>query len=406
MKYTIIPSGFKESLSAGEVGYAIEKGIRNVVPNEDIQVIPMVDGGEGFVETMIKVKKGYKIETEVTGPVGEPISSFFGIFKEKGQTIAVIEMAAIAGLRHVPQHQRNPLYTTTYGVGETLIKALDYGVDRILIGCGDSGTSDGGIGMAQAIGVKLYDHQQNRIHIQGGADIHKIAEMDLSQIDSRLQEMQIDVAVNWTNVLCGEHGVARVFGPQKGATPEEVEHLSMNLEHLATLIERQTGKNLRTVEGSGASGGLGAGLMAFAHAQLHPRFDIIMDYINVEEAIAQSDIVITAEGCIDYQTPNGKIPSEVARIAKNYDKPVIAFAGTIGTNAKINYQSGIDAFSSIIPCPATLENAIEDAEKWLEGSAESAIRYISIGMSMSQSIQDEDNDDVFQDEKVAVHDAS
>ncbi|RIL94525.1 glycerate kinase, partial [Staphylococcus equorum] len=208
MKYTIIPSGFKESLSAGEVGYAIEKGIRNVVPNEDIQVIPMVDGGEGFVETMIKVKKGYKIETEVTGPVGEPISSFFGIFKEKGQTIAVIEMAAIAGLRHVPQHQRNPLYTTTYGVGETLIKALDYGVDRILIGCGDSGTSDGGIGMAQAIGVKLYDHQQNRIHIQGGADIHKIAEMDLSQIDSRLQEMQIDVAVNWTNVLCGEHGVA------------------------------------------------------------------------------------------------------------------------------------------------------------------------------------------------------
>lgn len=197
-----------------------------------------------------------------------------------------------------------------------------------------------------------------------------------------------------------------MFGPQKGATPEEVEHLSMNLEHLATLIERQTGKNLRTIEGSGASGGLGAGLMAFAHAQLHPRFDIIMDYIDVEEAIAQSDIVITAEGCIDYQTPNGKIPSEVARIAKNYDKPVIAFAGTIGTNAKINYQSGIDAFSSIIPCPATLENAIEDAEKWLEGSAESAIRYISIGMSMSQSIQDEDNDDVFQDEKVAVHDAS
>lgn len=406
MKYTIIPSGFKESLSAEEVGYAIEKGIRNVVPNEDIQVIPMVDGGEGFVETMIKVKKGYKIETQVTGPVGEPISSFFGIFKEKGQTIAVIEMAAIAGLRHVPQNQRNPLYTTTHGVGETLIKALDYGVDRILIGCGDSGTSDGGIGMAQAIGVKLYDHQQNRIHIQGGADIHKIAEMDLSQIDSRLQEMQIDVAVNWTNVLCGEHGVARVFGPQKGATPEEVEHLSMNLEHLATLIERQTGKNLRTVEGSGASGGLGAGLMAFAQAQLHPRFDIIMDYIDVEEAIAQSDIVITAEGCIDYQTPNGKIPSEVARIAKNYDKPVIAFVGTIGTNAKINYQSGIDAFSSIIPCPATLENAIEDAEKWLEGSAESAIRYISIGISMSQSIQDEDNDDVFQDEKVAVHDAS
>ncbi|UEX90075.1 glycerate kinase [Staphylococcus ratti] len=406
MKYTIIPSGFKESLSAEEVGYAIEKGIRNVEPKHDIQVIPMVDGGEGFVETMIKVKKGYKIETRVTGPVGETIHSFFGIFKEKGRTIAVIEMAAIAGLRHVPMDLRNPLYTTTYGVGETMIKALDYGVDRILIGCGDSGTSDGGIGMAQAIGVKLFDQNGQLIHIQGGADIHKITEMDLSGVDSRLFRTQIDVAVNWTNLLCGDRGVARIFGPQKGASPKEVEDLSRNLEHLAMLIERQTGKDLRMVEGSGASGGLGAGLIAFAQATLHPRFDIIMDYIDVNEAIAQSDIVITAEGCIDDQTPNGKIPSEVARIAKLYDKPVIAFAGTIGKNAKINYQSGIDAFSSIIPCPSSLENAIEDAEKWLEGSAESAIRYISIGMSVVQTMQNDLEAEAYDEKKVDINDAS
>ncbi|NHM92781.1 MULTISPECIES: glycerate kinase [Staphylococcus] len=387
MKCTVIPSGFKESLSAEEVGYAIKKGIHNVSPTHDVHVIPMVDGGEGFVETMIKVKNGYKIKTQVTGPIGKQISSFFGVFKEDGQTVAVIEMAAIAGLRHVPKTKRNPLYTTTYGVGETILKALDYGVDRILIGCGDSGTSDGGIGMAQAIGVQLFDAQDALLHIQGAADIHKIAYMDLSGVDPRIQHTQMDVAVNWTNVLCGENGVARVFGPQKGATSEEVEHLSANLEHLATLIERETGKNLRTVEGSGASGGLGAGLSAFANATLHPRFDVIMTYINVETAIKDSDVVITAEGCIDDQTPNGKIPAEVARIAKTYDKPVVALAGTIGKNAKRNYQSGIDAFSSIIPGPTTLDNAIEDAEKWLEGCAESVIRHITIGMSLIGSEQ-------------------
>lgn len=358
MKFTVIPSGFKESLSAEEVGYAIEKGIKRVNSNYEVNVIPMVDGGEGFVESIIKIRNGYKIMTHVTGPVGQRIQSYFGVFKEGKETVAVIEMAAIAGLRHVPKTQRNPLYTTTYGVGQMIIKALDYGVDRIIIGCGDSGTSDGGV------------------------DIDKIHDLDLSNIDSRVSTTPIDVAVNWSNILCGDKGVARVFGPQKGASQEDVEHLSNNLYHLAALIKQHTNKDLRYAEGTGASGGLGAGLIAFANATLHPRFDLIKNYIQIESNLESTDIVITAEGCIDYQTPNGKVPAEVARIAKNHNKPVIAFAGTIGKGAKINYQSGIDAFSSIIPEPATLENAINDADKWLEGSVESAIRYIMIGMNL------------------------
>lgn len=358
MKFTVIPSGFKESLSAEEVGYAIEKGIKRVNSNYEVNVIPMVDGGEGFVESIIKIRNGYKIMTHVTGPVGQRIQSYFGVFKEGKETVAVIEMAAIAGLRHVPKTQRNPLYTTTYGVGQMIIKSLDYGVDRIIIGCGDSGTSDGGV------------------------DIDKIHDLDLSNIDNRVSTTPIDVAVNWSNILCGDKGVARVFGPQKGASQEDVEHLSNNLYHLAALIKQHTNKDLRYAEGTGASGGLGAGLIAFANATLHPRFDLIKNYIQIESNLESTDIVITAEGCIDYQTPNGKVPAEVARIAKNHNKPVIAFAGTIGKGAKINYQSGIDAFSSIIPEPATLENAINDADKWLEGSVESAIRYIMIGMNL------------------------
>lgn len=389
MKIVIIPSGFKESLSAEEVGLSIERGIEKVESNHDVTVIPMVDGGEGFVNTITKLKEGRIINTHVTGPTGQKIDSYFGMFNENGVETAVIEMAAIAGLRHVPINQRNPLFTTTYGVGETIIEALKHNAKRILIGCGDSGTSDGGVGMAQAIGVKFYDDAHLLIDVTCGAEINQIHHMDLSQIDERVKDIDINVAVNWTNVLCGPQGVARVFGPQKGASPMEVELLSDNLEHLADLIFSHTGREVATINGGGASGGLGAGLVGFLDAKLHPRFDIIMEYIQVSEAIQHADLVVTAEGCIDYQTPNGKIPSEVARIAKSFEKPVIAFAGTIGKNAKINYQSGIDAFTSIIPKPTSLEKSILDAPKWLENCAENAFRHITIGFDLAQQLKAE-----------------
>ncbi|RIN17041.1 glycerate kinase [Mammaliicoccus vitulinus] len=386
MRIVVVPSGFKESLSAEEVGQSIARGIKKVNPDHQVTTIPMVDGGEGFVDTITKLKEGKKVKTHVMGPVGKPIESFFGVFEENGVKTAVIEMAAIAGLRHVPQNMRNPLNTTTFGVGETIIKALDIGAERILIGCGDSGTSDGGVGMAQALGVKFLDKNGEEIFVNGGGEIDRIHGVDMRYMDARVHLVDIDVAVNWTNLLCGKKGVARVYGPQKGASPENVEQLSNNLEHLARLIKSFKKEDVSLMNGGGASGGLGAGLHGFLNARLHPRFEIIMKYIEISDAIKNADLVITAEGCIDFQTPNGKIPSEVARIAKIHEKPVIAFAGTIGHNAKINYQSGIDAYSSIIPEPTTLENSILDADKWLENCSENALRHIMIGINLGNQM--------------------
>lgn len=306
------------------------------------------------------------------------------MFEENGEQTAVIEMAAVAGLKHVPLLERNPLLTTTYGVGELILAALNHGADRILIGCGDSGTSDGGAGMAQALGVKFMDTNGEIIDINGGADLLKVKHINASGTDKRISEVEIDVACNWENVLCGERGVARVFGPQKGATLKQVGILSDAMDHYASLIGDTCAMDIRMMPGSGASGGLGAGLIAFAGASLHPRFSLIKQYINIEEKIATADIVLTAEGSIDFQTPHGKIPTEVARIAKKYGIPVIAITGTIGKGAELSYEAGIDAFLSIIQKPTSLEKAILYAPEWIEDSTESVMRQIAIGLRIAK----------------------
>ena len=384
MKIVIVPSGFKECLGAEEVAQAIERGVKRFDPSICMEAIPMIDGGEGFAKTITNIKKGTLISKKVTGPVGNKVNSHFGIFEEKGKRTAVIEMAAVAGLKLVPRDQRNPLKTTTYGVGELILSALDEGVDNILIGCGDSGTSDGGAGMAQAMGVRFFDNQHREVNIKGGVDLLNVSSIDTALLDKRLSTVKIDVACNWHNVLCGGKGVARVFGPQKGATPNQVEQLSAALEQYANLIYETIGTDVRLLPGSGASGGLGAGLIAFTNAILHPRFDIIMNYIDIEEKISTADLVFTAEGSLDFQTPKGKIPSEVARIAKKKNIPVVAITGTIGKGADLNYYTGIDAFCSIIQKPTSLEKAMKKAPEWIEESTESILRQISIGSAIAQ----------------------
>ncbi|KGX87365.1 glycerate kinase family protein [Pontibacillus litoralis] len=390
MKIVLVPSGFKECIDAEKVGLAMERGAKKFDDRNEIEMIPMVDGGEGFAKTITKTKEGEMIYGDVRGPVGDPVTAHIGIYVENGERIAVIEMAAAAGLKLVPLNQRNPLKTTTHGVGELILCALDYDVDRILIGCGDSGTSDGGAGMAEALGVRFMDDLNHTVKINGVEDIIKVRHIDMSQLDPRIADVVIDVACNWTNVLCGEKGVARVFGPQKGATPQQVDLLSAALEHFANLIEKAFSIDMRLTPGSGASGGLGTGLVAFAKATLHPRFDVIKRYIQMEQKIKEADIVFTAEGSIDFQTPNGKIPTEVARIAKKYDKPVVAITGTIGKGAKLNYEVGIDAFISIIPKPTSLQKAMEHASKWIEGSMESVLRQVTIGYQMAKRKPDDE----------------
>ncbi len=384
MKFTILiaPSGFKESLSVDDVTKAIADGVNTAMPDARILKAPMVDGGEGFTEALVRATGGRMIAAAVTGPVGQQVSSFFGLMGGPGPRTAVIEMAAAAGLSLVPRDQRDPGLTTSFGVGELILHALDAGAERILIGCGDSGINDGGAGMAQALGARLLDAAGHEIG-RGGYELAHLARIDLAGMDLRLGKVQIDVAVNWHNVLLGPKGVARVFGPQKGASPEQVDRLEAGLERYEAVIREATGLALGQANGSGASGGLGAGLVAFAGATLHPRFDIVMQYLRFDELLLEADLVITAEGSLDGQSPYGKVPCEVARRARDRGIPTIALAGTIGKGVTETFDTGIDAFVSILKRPCTLEEAIAKGEELLRHCAEDAMRMMQVGMRLS-----------------------
>lgn len=381
----VAPSGFKESMSAQEAARSIAEGVRAATPHATIIELPLVDGGEGFTETLIEVTGGRLYPVTVTGPIGLPVRSHFGILGGRGPKTAVIEMAAAAGLRLVPRHRRNPLTTTTYGVGELIRAALDMGVKRVLLGCGDSGTNDGGAGMAQALGVRLLDADDLPIG-WGGAELARLVSIDRSQRDPRLDKVRIDVACNIHNVLCGPRGVAHVFGPQKGASPEMVETLARALDNYASVIERDLGVDVRLMAGGGASGGLGAGLHALVGARLHPRYDIVMQYYDIDRYLRQADLVITAEGGIDFQTPYGKIPAEVARRAREYNVPVIALAGTVGQGARDNYAHGINAFTSVMPRPCTLEEAFTRAAEFTAACAENVMQMVLTGMQLNRRL--------------------
>lgn len=380
----IAPSGFKESLGADEVTDCIAAGVLRVLPDARIMKAPLVDGGEGFTKALVAATDGTLHDVVVTGPVGQPVQSHFGFLGGKGAKTAVLEMAAAAGLRLVPRDCRDPLLTTTFGVGELIKAALDAGAERVLIGCGDSGTNDGGAGMAQALGIRLLDNTGKEIGRGGGA-LDRLAQIDLSGRDPRIDQVHIDVACNWHNVLCGPNGVARVFGPQKGASPETVERLAAALDRYAGVLKDTTGIDVRGMPGGGASGGLGAGLCALLGVRLHSRYEIVMQYLELDSLLAQVDIVFTAEGAIDFQTPHGKIPVEVARRAKKYGLPVITLAGTIGKNACINLEYGIDVYSSIMEAPCTLAEAIENAPRLLEETAERVMRMILIGAHLTSA---------------------
>jgi glycerate kinase len=381
----VAPSGFKESLSVKEVTQHIADGVRRAIPTARILKAPMVDGGEGFTEGLIDATGGRIIPVTVTGPVGEPVKSFFGLMGGAGPRTAVIEMAAAAGLSLVPRDRRDPTRTTSFGVGELIKAALDAGAERILLGCGDSGVNDGGAGMAQALGVRLLDEHGDEVGF-GGTEIARITHIDVSDRDPRLDRVRIDAAVNWHNVLLGERGVARVFAPQKGATPAQVEMLELALEIYAARIRETTGVDVGHGPGTGASGGLGAGLMGLLGGTLHPRFDIVMRYLAFDDLLAQADLVLTAEGSLDGQTPFGKIPAEVGRRARERGLPVIALAGTIGKGAALNFDHGIDAFASIVKGPCSLDDAIARAPKLLRRAAEDAARMVVVGMNLARKV--------------------
>jgi glycerate 2-kinase len=378
----IAPSGFKESLGAREVADHIATGVLRAMPHARILKAPMVDGGEGFTDALVDATGGRLRRLRVTGPLGDPVDSFFGLLGGPGPRTAVVEMAAAAGLRLVPRDRRNPLATTSRGVGELIQAALDAGAQRLLLGCGDSGINDGGAGMVQALGGRLLDARGVPIGPGGGA-LEQLQRIHLGTLDARLATVQLDAAVNWHNGLLGERGVSRVFGPQKGATPEQVERLEAGMARFARLVQATTGRDVAAMPGAGASGGLGAGFAGLLGGTLHPRYDVVMRYLELDRLIEQADLVITAEGSLDGQTPYGKIPAEVAQRAKRRNLPVIALAGTIGKGVRVNLDHGIDAFASILKRPCTLEEAIDNAAKLLVRAAEDAIRMVGVGLALA-----------------------
>ncbi|MCT7946900.1 glycerate kinase [Shewanella septentrionalis] len=383
MKIVIAPDSFKESLSALEVANAIEQGLRQVIPDCDIVKIPVADGGEGTVQSMVDATGGSIVSLEVMGPLGHRVQAHYGILGNLSNSdsnndsdsrsndgsatvpntgaIAVIEMASASGLHHVPREQRNPLMTTSYGTGELICDALNRGIKHIILGLGGSATNDGGAGMAQALDILLLDSQGKTLP-SGGAALANLAQIDVSNAHPLLRECSFEVACDVDNPLCGERGASAIFGPQKGATPAMVKQLDLALSHYADVIAQSGMTDHREHAGAGAAGGMGLGVMAFLNAELKPGVEIVMKTVGLADKIRGADLVITGEGRIDGQTVFGKTPMGVLKQAQLQGIPTIGIAGCLGDNANAILDHGMAAIFPIIPHLSPLDDVLANAK--------------------------------------------
>lgn len=384
LRIVVAPSGFKECLPAEAVARAIARGIHAAAPDARVVELPLVDGGEGFATALVTLTGGVHRLSCVRGPLGEPVEAAWGFLGAPHTATAVIDMASAAGLRLVPRNRRDPLATSTYGVGQLIRAALDAGARTILIGCGDSGTNDAGSGMAEALGIRLLDRNR-RVIRPGGAGLLDLVDIDMAEADPRLASTTIEVACNIENLLLGPRGVARVFGPQKGASPAAVRFLEEGLHNFAARVEQATGIDVSLLPGAGASGGLGAGLAALLGARLCPRYDVLARFIDLDAHLAEADLVFTAEGGLDGQSLRGKIPAEVARRAQRLGIPVVALAGTIGAEADMLRDHGIGAYFSTVSAPCDLAEAMAGADVDLARCAENVMRTFVMSMQVAMA---------------------
>lgn len=352
----------------------MQRGIQNIIPDAVCIHVPMADGGEGTVDALLTSLSGQKVECEVTGPLpSQRVKTYWGLF-DGGQT-AVIEMAKANGIHLLEPTQRNPLLTTTLGTGQMIRHALEAGVSKIILALGGSVTNDAGSGMAQALGIRFLDVQGREVPV-GGGHLRDIERVDMQALDPRLQRVQVLIASDVTNPLCGVQGASYVFGPQKGASAEMVEQLDQNLSHFADVVETQLNLQIRNVAGAGAAGGLGFGLMAFTGAQLQSGATWVIEQTQLAEKIKQADYVFTGEGSIDFQTKFGKTPWAVAQLAKQLNKPVIVFAGRVGEDVEALFDEGFSQIVSINEPNCDLAIALKNAEQHLQNSCEDITRLL------------------------------
>jgi glycerate kinase len=373
MKIIIAPDSFKGNLTALQAAEHIKQGVLLAAPEATVILVPVADGGEGTVEALVTATNGKVIKCPVHGPLMNKIPAFYGLLGDN-KTV-VIEMAVAAGLHLVPEPFRNPLHTTTFGVGELIRQALDHGYRRFVIGLGGSSTNDGGIGMAQALGVRFLNRAKGVLPDgQGGKQLIDIADIDLTFLDKRVKEADFLVACDVKNPLYGPTGAAYVYGPQKGATPEIVEALDKGLRHYALVLQKSIKINPGEIPGTGAAGGLGAGLVAFLQAVIKPGIEIVSESVHLSRLLKDADLVITGEGKTDAQTVYGKVPVGIAKVARQYQIPVVCLSGSLESGYESIYREGIDAAFSCINAPMSLQEALDHSGTLLAQSSYAIIR--------------------------------
>jgi glycerate 2-kinase len=383
MKIVIAPDSFKESLTSMEVATELETGLRRVWPDVVCIKIPMADGGEGTVQSLVDATGGDFVECDVKGPMGDVVRAQYGLLG--GGKTAVIEMAAASGLPLVERGKRNPLLASSYGTGELIADALARGCKDFIIGLGGSATNDGGAGMAQALGVKFLDAQGKEIKgAMGGGQLWSVASIDMSGVNPLLKTATINVACDVTNPLTGPKGASHVYGPQKGATPEMVEQLDRNLGHFATIVRRDLKIEIDQVPGAGAAGGMGGAVIAFCNATLKRGIELVVAATKLEDHMAAADLAITGEGRVDFQTAFGKTPSGVANAAKKFNVPVIAIGGGLSDDARGVFEHGIHGLEAATANPMDLDSAIRKSREYLQNAGERVARMIAIGQRLGK----------------------
>ena len=379
MKVLIAPQTFKGGLSGVEAAIAIEQGVLDVYPGAETVRMPVADGGDGTLEALVRGTGGEYFANIVTGPLTEPVSAQWGVMGDT-QT-AVIEMARSSGLALVPPRRRDPRVTTTYGTGELIAEALGRGFRSIIVGLGGSATNDGGIGMAQALGVHFLDSSGRELPF-GGAALSRLARIDVSGLRLGVMQARITAATDVTNPLCGHTGASAVYGPQKGASAQVVEELDRALDHLSRVIKRNLGLDVRDAPRAGAAGGMGAGLMAFLNAEIESGIGLVCRTLGMEEQLVGADLVITGEGRVDSSTIYDKAPVGVARLAKARGIPVIAMAGTLGAGYEKVYEYGIDSVVPILDRTMNFEASISRAHQLLRSATSRTMRILKIGATL------------------------
>ncbi|MBD8099451.1 glycerate kinase [Pseudomonas fluorescens] len=362
MKIIIAPDSFKDSLSAERVAQAIADGLVQVWPDAQLVQCPMADGGEGTVTAVLAACQGQLRSQTVRGPLGAKVQAHWGWLADSHT--AIIEMAEASGLQLVAPGQRNACSSSTYGTGELIRAALDLGARRIILAIGGSATNDGGAGAMQALGVQLFDAHDQPV-APGGLALSGLARISLENLDSRVAQVRFEIAADVNNPLCGPHGASAIFGPQKGATPEQVKQLDAALGHFADHCAQVLPKDVRDEPGSGAAGGLGFAAKAFLGAQFCAGVEVVAELVGLDAAMRGADLVITGEGRFDAQTLRGKTPFGVARIARHHKVPVIVLAGTLGDGYEQMYAHGVDAAFALPSGPMSLEQACSEAPRLL-----------------------------------------